>query len=249
MSAGSSIREEMSGGVLKLSLDRPGAKNALDRAMVRDLRESVSSAARNTELRLLTISSAVARVFCLGMDLVALTAAGDFGAWDGYAAISEYAGLLVDLVQFPAPTLAIVDGIAAGGGVELALVCDTVIATQDASFSIAQLRKGLFPFITSAVVVPRIGQSRFLHWALSGQTFPATRMLELGLINQLVGPDELDRTVLLLCERVSTFDASVLRAGIATLRAESGSEVAARIRHALPLFALNCLARREGSQT
>jgi enoyl-CoA hydratase/carnithine racemase len=181
------------------------------------------------------------------MNLDKLDADHDSGVWKSFAAITDFADLLIDLASLPVPSLAIVDGIAAGGGVELACVCDTIMGTTNASFSIAQLRKGIFPFITSAVLVPRIGQARFLHWALSGQTFAAKRLFDLGLVNQLCPPDELERAVAIFVDRVLGFDAATLRAGISALRAEGEPELRGRIRHALSLFTLNCLARREGA--
>jgi enoyl-CoA hydratase/carnithine racemase len=230
-------------GVLRLSIDESEARNALDLTTVGALRKALAGARDDHDLRLVQIESAVARVFSLGMDLQKFEAAPDKGVWESYAAITDFSDLLIDLASMPVPTLAVVDGIAAGGGVELACICDTVIGTSNAAFSIAQLRKGIFPFLTSAVLVPRIGQSRFLHWALSGQTFPARKLLELGLINQLCTPEESRQTVSVFVDRVVGFDAMTLRAGIVALRAED-AQMRGRIRHALSLFTLNCLALR-----
>lgn len=244
-----SVGASFDNGVLRLAIDVPESKNALNPATVADLRKTLIGARENLKLRLVILSSAVPRVFSLGMDLTLLKSGRDAGTWPMLAAVTDYADLLIDIARLPVPSIAVVDGVAAGGGVELACICDTVIASTESSFSIAQLRKGLFPYITSAVLVPRIGQSRLLHWALSGQNFPAKRMFELGLVNQLVAPDELERTLSLFIDRVAHFDPAALRAGILSLRAESGAEVARRIRHALPLFTLNCLAQSEGSGT
>ena len=240
-----SVHVAIDAGVLKLSLNQPRSKNALDHAAVSEMREAISAARENPNLRLLVLSSALPRVFCLGMDLTLFAQARSAGAWQSLAGISDYADLLIDIVMLPVPSVALVDGVAAGGGVELALVCDTVIATPNTTFVAAQLRKGLFPFITSAVVAPRIGPSQFLHWALSGQSFPARRMLELGLVNQLVAADELERTLSVFADRVSNFDPAALHAGIASLRTEFGAQTAQRIRRALSHFTLNCIAQRE----
>lgn len=234
----------MDRGVLRLSIDVPKSRNALDLATVAALRKALADARENPDLRLVQLESAVARVFSIGMDLEKLHAQPDPGAWQSFSAITDYADLLIDFAMMPVPTLAIVDGIAAAGGVELACICDTVIGTSNAAFSIAQLRKGIFPFITSAVLVPRIGQSRFLHWALSGQTFPAKKLLELGLLTQLCAPDERERTISVFVDRLLGFDAATLRAGVMALRAEAEAEVRGRIRRALSLFTLNCLALR-----
>lgn len=234
----------MNRGVVRLSIDVPQSRNALDLSTVIAMRKALADAREDPDLRLVQVESAVARVFSIGMDLEKLDARPDAGVWENFSAITDYADLLIDLAMMPVPTLAIVDGIAAAGGVELACICDTVIGTTNAAFSIAQLRKGIFPFITSAVIVPRIGQSRFLHWALSGQTFPAKKLLELGLINQLCAPNECERAVSLFVDRLLGFDPPTLRAGVMALRAEAEAEVRGRIRRALSLFTLNCLALR-----
>jgi enoyl-CoA hydratase/carnithine racemase len=240
-----SIESRSIEGVLTLRIRDRESNNALDLSTVADLRAVLAAARNDDSLRLITVVSGIDRVFSLGMNLEKLDEAPSVGVWESFAAISEYAELLIDLATMPVPTLAVVDGIAAAGGVELACVCDTVIGTSGASFSIAQLRKGVFPFLTSAVLVPRIGQSRFLHWALSGQSFPAKRLYELGLIHQLCKVDERARTVALFSERMLSFDAQTLRVGIAGLRAEAEGETRSRIRHALALFTLNCLALKE----
>jgi enoyl-CoA hydratase/carnithine racemase len=239
-----SVDLAMDRGVLSLSINTPKSRNALDRATVVAMRRALADTRENPDLRLVKVESAVPQVFSIGMDLEKLHDQPEAGVWEGLAAITDYADLLIDLATMPVPTLAIVDGVAAAGGVELACICDTIVGTGNAAFSIAQLRKGIFPFITSAVLVPRIGQSLFLHWALSGQTFPAKRLLELGLINQLCAADERERTTSIFIDRVLGFDPLTLRAGVTALRGEAEAEIRGRIRRALSLFALNCIALR-----
>lgn len=232
-------------GVIRIAIRVEDARNALDLPTVSALRAALAGARERPDLRLVVLESALDRVFSLGMNLVELAASKDEGVWANVETVANYTELLIDIATMPVPTIAVVDGIAAGGGVELGCVCDVLIGTENASFSIAQLRKGIFPFITAAVIVPKIGQSRFLHWAMSGQTFPAKRLFELGLINQLCTAAERDRTVEIFVERVLAFDAQTLRAGMRVLRTDAQREVCDRIRDAHAHFALNCLARRE----
>lgn len=230
-------------GIGRLSIRVEDARNALDLETIAALRAAIAQARANAALRIVILESAVDKVFSLGMNLAKLSEAEDLGAWASFEAISAYVELLVEIASLPVPTVAVVDGVAAAGGVELACVCDTVVGTTNASFSIAQLRKGIFPFITSAVVGPRIGSSRLLHWVLSGQSYGARRLYDLGLVNHICTPAERDREVRHFAERVASFDPHILRAGIAAVRAES--DVAARIRRAHALFTINCIAHRE----
>ena len=240
-----SIDAKLEGGVLALRLTGKESRNALDRSTVAGLRSALMKVKADDTVRLAILGSGVERVFSLGMNLELLASHPGGDAWDVFDAVSEYAELLIELAMMPFPTLAVVDGLAAAGGVELACVCDTVLGTDNASFSIAQLRKGIFPFITSAVLVPRIGQGAFLNWALTGRTIAAKQLFDLGLVHQLCAAEERDRTVSLFSERVLSFDARTLRAGIAALRADAEPTTRARIRHALALFSLNCIALKE----
>ncbi len=244
MSVGSAFQD----GILRLSIRVEDARNALDLETIVDMRTALAAARGRADLRLVILESALDRVFSLGMNLGKLEGAEDEGVWASFEAIADYAELLIDLSAMPVPTLAVIDGVAAGGGVELACACDTLIGTSNASFAIAQLRKGIFPFLTSAVIVPKIGQSRFLHWALSGQTWPAKRLFDLGLINQLCAPSDREQAVRVFSERVLSFDPRVLRAGMGALRADGDIDLRGRIRRAHSLFTLNCLARREGGE-
>jgi methylglutaconyl-CoA hydratase len=240
-----SVETRWDAGVLTLRLQETDSRNALDLSTIAGLRAALATAKASESLRLAVLESGVDRVFSLGMNLQKFASHEADGAWDIFGAVSEYAELLIDIASMPVPTLAVVDGVAAAGGVELACVCDTIIGTENASFSIAQLRKGIFPFLTSAVVVPRIGQGAFLHWALTGRTLAAKQLFNLGLIHQLCAAKERDRTVSLLCERVVSFDPQTVRAGIAGLRAEAEAATRGRIRHAVSLFSLNCLALKQ----
>jgi enoyl-CoA hydratase/carnithine racemase len=238
------VTARVENGLARLVISAPEDRNALDVATVKAMRAALSEVRGRPDLRMLLLESDVDKVFSLGMNLTKLGNETDPGAWKGYHSVANFVDFLIDLATMPVPTLAVVDGVAAAGGVELACVCDMIIGTTNASFSIAQLRKGIFPFITSTVLVPRIGQSRFLHWALSGVTMPARRLFDLGLINQLCEPSERDRVVSVFADRVLSFDSETLRAGISALRAEDGN-LRARIRHAHSMFALNCIALSE----
>jgi len=240
-----SVDTRWDAGVLTLRLQDKDARNALDLSTVAGLRAALATAKASESLRLAVLESGLDRVFSLGMNLQKFASHEADDAWDIFDAVSEYGELLIDIASMPVPTLAVVDGVAAAGGVELACVCDTIIGTENASFSIAQLRKGVFPFLTSAVVVPRIGQGAFLHWALTGRTLAAKQLFNLGLIHQLCAAKQRDRTVSLFSQRVLSFDAQTVRAGISGLRAEAETATRGRIRHAMSLFSLNCLALKQ----
>jgi methylglutaconyl-CoA hydratase len=237
------IRVEQRPGVVTLILDRPAAKNALDLDMVTGLRGALAAVGRET--RVVVLKSAVKGVFSLGMDLSALDAgiAAGAGAPGVIAASKDYVALLKELSAVRAITIAEVGGMAVGGGVDLLSACDLVIAADDAAFSIAQLRKGIFPLTTSGVVIPRIGHREFLYWMLSGQNWSADKARRLGLVSQVVPAADLGARVAALVDRVLGYDAEAVKLGIEAVRVGPSLDLAERLDHLGALLALNCQVR------
>lgn len=234
------IRAATSRGLVEIALERPEAKNALDLAMVRELRLALAAASRDTAV--VVLKSAVPGVFSLGMDLAALQAGIAAGASspEVHEAAGEYVGLLKDISTLRAITIAEVDGMAVGGGVDLIAACDLAIASDRSAFSIAQLRKGIFPLTTSGVVVPRIGHRAFLAWMLSGQNYSADKARRLGLVAQVAPHGEVAARVKALVDRILSYDREALRLGIEALRFQPSLPVADRLDHLGALLALNC---------
>jgi len=242
------VRAEHRPGVMTLTLDRPAARNALDREMVAAMRRALAELRPDT--RVVVVRSAVAGVFSLGMDLAALEAGIAGGATSAavHAAAAEYVGLLKQLAGLGAISIAEVGGLAVGGGVDLLAACDLAIASDGAAFSIAQLRKGIFPLTTSGVVIPRMGQREFLYWMLSGQNYPADKARRLGLVSQVVPAAELAGRVEALVERILGYDPDAVRLGIEALRLGPATPMAERLDHLGALLALNCQLPR-GART
>jgi enoyl-CoA hydratase/carnithine racemase len=241
------IRAATSAGLLDIALDRPEAKNALDLDMVKELRLALAAVTR--DIRVVVLKSAVPGVFSLGMDLAALQGGIAAGATapEVHAAAAEYVGLLKDLAAVRAISIACVDGLAVGGGVDLLSSCDLVIASDRSAFSIAQLRKGIFPLTTSGVVVPRIGHREFLHWMLSGQNYSADKARRLGLVSQVVPHGDLAARTAALVERILSYEGEAVRLGIEAIRVGPSLPLAERLDHLGALLALNCQIPRRPS--
>jgi enoyl-CoA hydratase/carnithine racemase len=232
-------------GVLTVTLTRPQAKNALNLEMVRGFRAALAESPRALVLR-----SGVAGVFSIGMDLAALDAGQKDGAASPavYEATREYVALLKDLVSARFPTIAVADGVAVGGGVDLCAACDFLFASEKAAFSVAQLRKGIFPLTTSGVVVPRIGERAFMWWALSGQNWSTRKCVDAGLVTQEWKSAELDTRVAEFVARTLAYDPAVLQLGIDAVRMHQGMRPVDRLEHLGALLALNCQIPRRGGK-
>ena len=239
------ITADLSDGVLTVTLDRPEHNNALDLGMVRDFRAAIADA--GDELRVLVLRSALSGYFSVGMDLAALDAGIRGGATspEVYESVRAYIGLLQDLVNLRAPSVAVVGGLAVGGGVDLLAACDIAVASDRAAFSIAQLRKGIFPLTTSGVTIPLIGERRFMYWALSGQNYSARKALRIGLVSEVVPAGKLEGVVERLVGRIKGFDPAALSLGIDAVRGRPAK--GERLEHLGTLLALNCQIPRGGA--
>ena len=180
--------EAIGDGVFEIRLQRPERMNALGVATCAALQQAVSDAsARRARVVLLTGSG---RAFCAGADLkerkgmdldARLAHNGEIRA-----AIDAVAG-----AQFV--SIAVLNGLALGGGLELALGCDLRFAAAGITLGLTESRVGAFPGAGGTQRLPRVvGVSRALHMMLSGEPVTAEYALEIGLVNELVAPEELD---------------------------------------------------------
>jgi enoyl-CoA hydratase len=166
---------------LLLKLDRPEARNAVDLGLAQAIAEAMDELNRRDDLRAAVIAGGPP-VFCAGMDLKAF-ARGELPRVDGRG----FAGL----VQAPPakPLIAAVDGPALGGGLEIVLACDLVVASPRASFGLPEVRRGL---IASGGGVMRLRErlpyQRALEMVLTGNPMDATKAHSWGLVNRLVEP-------------------------------------------------------------
>ena len=175
-------------GAVVLWLDRPGRLNALGVAMTEALREGVERAVETKATALFI--RARGRSFCTGADLKerrTMTAAQQY-------AHNRAINAAVNAVDAaPMPTVAVINGPAMGGGLELALACDIRIACEGAELGLTESRIGAIPGAGGTQRLPRlVGVSQALFMMYAGETFPGRRAYEIGLVNECVPDGELD---------------------------------------------------------
>jgi crotonobetainyl-CoA hydratase len=179
------IRTERRGGTVEITIDRPKA-NAIDSATSRALGEAFVGFRDDPELRVAILTGAGERFFSAGWDLVA-AAGGDSEDWGpgGFAGLTE----LFDLDK---PVIAAVNGYAAGGGLELALACDLIVAVDDARFSAPEVRVGIVADAGGMFRLPRrVPRAVAMEMLLTGRPIDAERALRAGLVNRVVARAEL----------------------------------------------------------
>jgi enoyl-CoA hydratase/carnithine racemase len=180
-----SLRVEREAGVMILTLDRPQAKNAMDRALVAELMVALRDAADDDGVTVVLLTGA-GSVFCPGGDIKELDALATQGGEAFIEAGRERVELFAMLRELPKLTIACVNGAAIGGGAGLAMSCDLAIAAEEAWFSYPEARRGVVPGVILVSLARLAGERMALELILSGRKVAAAEALQLGLLNRVV---------------------------------------------------------------
>lgn len=182
----SPIKTRREGGILEVTLDRPKA-NAIDLKTSRQMGEVFAAFRDDPELRVAIITGAGQKFFCPGWDLKAATE-GD--AVDGDYGVGGFGGLQ-ELRDLNKPVIAAINGIACGGGLELALSADMILAADHATFALPEIRSGTVADAASIKLPKRIAYHVAMELLLTGRWFDAEEGKGWGLINEILPADKL----------------------------------------------------------
>jgi 2-(1,2-epoxy-1,2-dihydrophenyl)acetyl-CoA isomerase len=181
------IRLEAADGVATVTLNRPDSLNALNADMRRELLAAFKALGRDDGVRAVIVTGE-GRGFCSGADLRGGSAERQFRQ----ILEREYNPLVRAIRELPKPVIAVVNGVAAGAGVSLALACDLVYAAEDARFIQAFVKIGLVPDSgATRTLVRTLGRHRAAQLIFSGEPLSATDALAGGLVNEVLPPAEL----------------------------------------------------------
>jgi enoyl-CoA hydratase/carnithine racemase len=173
-----------------LTLNRPQALNAIDPTMLQEIAAAVTDADANDSIRALIITGAGERAFCSGMDLRAFT--NRTTGVSSLQARDSRCGFRHPLATFRKPVIGAINGLAYGGGLELTLLCDIVVAADRATFAAAEVARGLIPGNGATQRLPRkVGLTFALEMLMTGQPIDAPKALRIGLVNRVVPANEL----------------------------------------------------------
>lgn len=176
-------------GIVKLTLNRPQVRNALDLELVEEFSYALDAISRDCRVRVLLLTG-VGRAFCSGGDVGGKFTPGEVDA--GAFLESHFNPLIEKLHALPFPVVVAVNGVAAGAGCSLAIAGDFVIAARSARFALAFVNMGLVPDCGTTWLLPRlIGRSRATAMMMLGESIPAELAEKWGLIYQMVDDDVL----------------------------------------------------------
>jgi enoyl-CoA hydratase/carnithine racemase len=200
---------EVRDGVATVTLNRPEARNALNRTLVRELGDALEALDGNPEARVVVLRGAGDRAFCAGADLK-----GMFQEAPILEAREQYAGLARILAGIPRmrkPVIAQVHGYALAGGCGLAVACDLVVAAEDAVFGLPEVKLGLLPLMVLAPILRAAASpKRVLQMVLTGAELRAPEALAAGLVSQVVPRAELAPAVEALARTLAGYSPATL---------------------------------------
>jgi enoyl-CoA hydratase/carnithine racemase len=235
------------GSVAVVALNRPEAMNAISLRMRQELRDALDAIGKDPELGAAVLTGTGSTAFSAGMDL------REFARLSAELPAAELKRLRAQqnegIAAFDKPIIAAINGLAIGGGVELALLCDLIYAAESASFSFGEVKRGLMPGNGGTQrLARRVGTPRALEMILTGCTIDPSRALAYGLVEYVV-PDAvlLDSAVALAGQIAANAPVAVRTARAAVLRgAEMPLQDGLRVEQDLAAFLYTTEDAREG---
>ncbi|MBM7413302.1 MULTISPECIES: enoyl-CoA hydratase-related protein [Nocardiaceae] len=192
---------EQQGHTLIVTMNRPAVRNAVNFDLSIGVGEAMEFAEETSSVRTVILTGAGDKAFCAGADLKA-AAAGEFSIDDDRLARWGFAGYVQHAIS--KPTIAAVNGFALGGGTEIALASDLVVALDTATFGLPEVKRGVFAGAGGAFRLPRQIPTKIAMEAMfTGRPISAARAYELGLVNALAPAGELMNTALDLAEVIN----------------------------------------------
>lgn len=181
------VRVEGAGAVRHLVLDRPPL-NVLNLRMLAELDDVLARLSNERSLKCLVIRGA-GRAFCAGVDVA------DHTPERVERMLELFHGAVRRLMALPVPVVAAVNGAALGGGCELLMACDVVLARDDARIGQPEIRLGAFPPVAAAVLPRLVGRQQALDLVLTGRTLEAGEAREIGLVTRVLAVETFEREV------------------------------------------------------
>lgn len=189
-------------GIAVLTLNRPEVMNSFNFALLNSLKEQVDALKFNTNVRVVIITGADRKAFCAGADLKERTTFDELQVKEFIFTIRN---LFTSIEHLNKPVIAAINGVALGGGTELALACDIRIAAMNASMGLTETRLAIIPGAGGTQRLPRlIGRGKAKELIFTGRRVDAREALQIGLVNQIYDPESLltecQKMAAMICE-------------------------------------------------
>lgn len=227
------------GSVARLTLNRP-EHNLLNERMLNELAAGINTLGEQANIKLIVLDSAQ-KAFSGGIEIGEYTPRRVFQLLDAFQAAFNA------MLDTSKPLLVVVNGPAFGGGAELAVLGDLVVATPKARFAQPEIKLGVFPPLAAVILPYILGPKLALELVLTGEVLTAERARDLGLVNRLVPEEQLNKTVGELMAKVTAQSGPVLTMAKKAILGSMGMNLRDGVRNSMKIF-LNELAELEDSQ-
>ena len=196
-------------GIARITLDRPERRNALNRALVEELKDSLALAESDERVRVIVIGGS-GPDFCAGADLRELQEAVQAGPDASLAEARALGDLFVLIRKLEKPVVALVHGQALAGGAGLATACDLVLARADARLGYPEVRLGFVPAMVMAILRRALGEKRAFELIALGDSIDADTAYRFGLVNRVFEAESFDQETRAFLETLASRSASAV---------------------------------------
>jgi len=239
------LSETAANGILRLTLNDAGRRNALSEAMLTTLRETFAAASAGTGTRVIVLA-ANGPAFCAGHDLKEMTAGRaepDGGRAYFTKVMAMCSGVMQAIVACPKPVIAEVGGVATAAGCQLVASCDLAVASQTATFSTPGVHIGLFCSTPMVALSRNVANKHAMEMLLTGDMVSAARAAEVGLVNQVVPTEDLREETLDLAGKIAGKSSLTLAIGKRAFYEQREMGLSQAYEHASNVMVENMLSR------
>ena len=232
------IRYELRPPIAVVTLDRPKVLNALNHLSMTELEQVFLDVRQNTEVRAVLLTGAGEKAFVAGADITEL---GPLSALEGEQAAARGQRIFGLIENCGKPVIACINGFALGGGCELALACTMRIASSNARLGQPEVKIGIIPGYGGTQRLPRlIGKGAALKMILSGEAITAPEALRVGLVDEVVEPDQLLARGEQIAQTIAAMAPLAVRDSIRAVNAGYDLPLASGLALEASLFGLAC---------
>ena len=185
------VHVEASGGVAKVTLNRPDERNSFNDEVIAKLTDAFRMAAAAEDIRAVLLCGA-GKAFSAGADLGWMKRAAEMTEAENAADALKMAAMFEAIYFCPKPVVAKVHGAAMGGAMGLIAACDMAVAAESAKFAFTEVRLGLAPAVIAPYVIAKIGAGGASRYFLTGERFDAETAMRIGLVSEVAAEGELD---------------------------------------------------------
>lgn len=191
------ISSRRDGRVLRLTLNRPKVYNAINKTMLREIREAVEAAVDDPEIRVVCLGAAGGKAFSAGIDVAYVK---DLDGYGTRAVGRELHKTFLALRTLEIPIVCAIDGLCLGAGLEMALSCDFMVATDRSTFGLPNIHRGIPAIVEAAILPIAVGIQATRELCYLGKYWDSAKAEQRGLIHKSVAVEDFEREVTALCE-------------------------------------------------